>query len=446
MSTILENSFCVSGHPMRILDRGAFLHELQQRIESSCQENTLLGLVLIRIRRCEDVNNVFGYEVGNQLCMNVIGRIAGILRKDDIIRRIGDDTLVLVMPELKNLDHANLAANRILDITEEPFELGSNTITANIAMGISFFPEHAQDAISMFQLATIALLGAIDTHVGFRVSTGAPDTKTASSFIIENDLRHALATDEFILYFQPKIDLNTRLVCGAESLSRWVSASRGFVPPDVFIPVAEQTNLMLPFTLWTLNLAARHFAELKRLHTGFSISVNLSASILHDADVVDLVTRIINIWGIETGKLILEVTESAMMVDPKNSLETLKRFHDIGVGLSIDDFGTGYSSLAYVKKLPVQELKIDKSFVMNMDKDKGDAMIVRTIIDMAHNFGISVTAEGVESQLILEQLADLGCDCIQGFHMAQPMPIKNLHEWMRSSPWGTRLEDRAVIG
>ncbi|MDH3514346.1 MAG: EAL domain-containing protein, partial [Gammaproteobacteria bacterium] len=227
---------------------------------------------------------------------------------------------------------------------------------------------------------------------------------------------------------------------------RWKNPARGFVPPDVFIPVAEQTNLMLPFTLWSLNLAARQFGEFSRLSRNFSVAVNLSAKVLYDADVVDLINRTIKIWGIRPEQLVLEVTESAMMVDPKSSLETLSRFHDIGVKLSIDDFGTGYSSLAYVKKMPVNELKIDKSFVMNMDKDKGDAMIVRTVIDMAHNFEIAVTAEGVESQEILEQLAELGCDCAQGFHMAKPMPAADLMKWLQDSPWSLQSGPRAAAG
>jgi EAL domain-containing protein (putative c-di-GMP-specific phosphodiesterase class I) len=252
--------------------------------------------------------------------------------------------------------------------------------------------------------------------------------------------------DEFILYYQPKIDLASRQVCGAEALSRWNCPGRGFVLPDVFIPVAEQTNLMLPFTLWTLNLAARQFAGFHRLCGQFSVALNLSATILYDADVVDLISRTIKIWGIRPEQLILEVTESAMMVDPKSSLETLNRFHDFGIKLAIDDFGTGYSSLAYVKKLPVDELKIDKSFVMNMDKDKGDAMIVRTVIDMAHNFEIAVTAEGVESQPILEQLIDLGCEYAQGFHMARPMPQMELDKWLQESPWAKQTGPKAATG
>ncbi|OGI51400.1 MAG: hypothetical protein A2W42_00990 [Candidatus Muproteobacteria bacterium RIFCSPHIGHO2_01_60_12] len=176
------------------------------------------------------------------------------------------------------------------------------------------------------------------------------------------------------------------------------------------------------------------------------MAVNLSATILYDADVVDLITRTIKIWGIRPEQLILEVTESAMMVDPKTSLETLNRFHDLGIKLAIDDFGTGYSSLAYVKKLPVDELKIDKSFVMNMDKDKGDAMIVRTVIDMAHNFEIAVTAEGVESQPILEQLIDLGCEYAQGFHMARPMPPVELDKWLQESPWARQTGPRVATG
>jgi len=433
-------------HPLPILERTTFVHELQRHVERSRRDGTLLGMMLIRVRRVSELQTSFGYEAGNWLLTGVRDRIARILRQNDVIERVGDHEFALVIPSLKNAGHASLAANRIVDILEEPFETEGHAIKAQVSIGVSLFPEHAQDADSLLRLADMALAGALESNSAIKICNDLPDKEPISSFIIESELRHALMNDEFILYYQPKIDLASRQVCGAEALSRWNSPSRGFVPPDVFIPVAEQTNLMLPFTLWTLNLAARQFAEFYRLCGHFSVAVNLSATILYDADVVDLITRTIKIWGIRPEQLILEVTESAMMVDPKTSLETLNRFHDLGIKLAIDDFGTGYSSLAYVKKLPVDELKIDKSFVMNMDKDKGDAMIVRTVIDMAHNFEIAVTAEGVESQPILEQLIDLGCEYAQGFHMARPMPPVELDKWLQESPWARQTGPRVATG
>jgi len=432
--------------PIPKQDRSSFVGELQRYVNQSRRDGSLLGIMLIHLRRIVELNTSFGYQAGDRLIANVLDRIARILRPNDTILRLGDHDFVLVLPSPKNAGHANLAANRIVDILEEPFEIDGNAIKAQVAIGISVFPEHAQDAAALLRFADIALAGAIKTNSAIKVCTDVHEQDTVSSFIIESELRHALMNDEFILYYQPKIDLATGQVCGAEALSRWNNPVRGFVAPEVFIPVAEQTNLMLPFTLWTLNLAARQFGEFHRLSGNFSVAINLSATVLHDPDVVELIHRTVKIWGINPEHLVLEVTESAMMVDPKRSLETLTRFHDLGVKLAIDDFGTGYSSLAYVKKLPVEELKIDKSFVMNMDKDKGDAMIVRTVIDLAHNFEIAVTAEGVESQLILEQLAELGCDRAQGFHFARPMPAADLVKWLRESPWALRTVPRAAAG
>ncbi|MDH5512130.1 MAG: bifunctional diguanylate cyclase/phosphodiesterase [Gammaproteobacteria bacterium] len=432
--------------PVDKQDRSAFVDELQKHIDQSRRDGSLLGVMLIHLHRIVELNTSFGYQVGDRLIAIVRDRIGKILRPNDVIERIGDHDFVLVLPSPRNVGHANLAANRIVDVLEEPLEIDGNAIRAQVAIGISMFPEHAQDADALLRLADIALADAIESISPIKICTDLPEKNSISPFIIESELRHALMNDEFILYYQPKINLTTRRVCGAEALSRWKNPARGFVPPDVFIPVAEQTNLMLPFTLWSLNLAARQFGEFSRLSRNFSVAVNLSAKVLYDADVVDLINRTIKIWGIRPEQLVLEVTESAMMVDPKSSLETLSRFHDIGVKLSIDDFGTGYSSLAYVKKMPVNELKIDKSFVMNMDKDKGDAMIVRTVIDMAHNFEIAVTAEGVESQEILEQLAELGCDCAQGFHMAKPMPAADLMKWLQDSPWSLQSGPRAAAG
>lgn len=430
--------------PIPKQDRSAFVDELQRYVGQSRRDGSLLGVVLIHLHRIVELNTSFGYQVGDRLLANVRDRIGKILRPNDVIERVGDHDFVLVLPSPKNVGHASLAANRIVDILEAPFEIDGNAIKAQVAMGISLFPEHAQDADALLRLADIALARAVESNTPIKVCTDLPDKEKLSAFIIESELRHALMNDEFILYYQPKINLATRQVCGAEALSRWKNPARGFVPPDVFIPVAEQTNLMLPFTLWSLNLAARQFGEFRRYSGNFSVAVNLSARVLYDADVVDLINRTIKIWGIRPEQLVLEVTESAMMVDPKTSMETLSRFHDLGVKLSIDDFGTGYSSLAYVKKMPVDELKIDKSFVMNMDKDKGDAMIVRTVIDMAHNFEITVTAEGVESQAILEQLAELGCDGAQGFHIARPMPAADLITWLHDSPWAKQPGPRAA--
>jgi diguanylate cyclase len=432
--------------PILKQDRSAFVDELKRYVDQSRRDGSLLGVLLIHLHRVVELNTSFGYQVGDRLLAIVRNRIAGILRPHDTIQRIGDHDFVLVLPSPKNVGHASLAANRIVDILEEPFEIDGNAIKAQVAIGISLFPEHAQDADALLRLADIALASAMKSNSSIKLCADVYDKDAVSSFIIESELRHALMNDEFILYYQPKINLATHKVCGAEALSRWKNHARGFVPPDVFIPVAEQTNLMLPFTLWSLNLAARQFGEFHRLHKHFSVAVNLSTTVLYDADVVDLINRTIKIWGIRPEQLILEVTESAMMVDPKTSLETLRRFHDLGVKLAIDDFGTGYSSLAYVKKLPVDELKIDKSFVMNMDKDKGDAMIVRTVIDMAHNFEIAVTAEGVESQPILEQLGELGCDCAQGFHMAKPMPATDLIRWLQESPWSLHTGPQAMAG
>ena len=432
--------------PIPKQDRSSFVGELQRYMDQSRRDGSLLGIMLVHLHRVAELNTSFGYQVGDRLIACVRDRISKILRPSDIILRIGDHEYVLVLPASKNVGHANLAANRIVDILEEPFEIDGNAIKAQVAIGISVFPEHAQDAAALLRLADIALADAIKTNSAIKVCTDVHERDTVSSFIIESELRHALMNDEFILYYQPIIDLATGQVCGAEALSRWSNPVRGFVAPEMFIPVAEQTNLMLPFTLWTLNLAARQYSEFHRLSGSFSVAINLSATVLHDPDVQELIGRTINIWGINPEHLILEVTESAMMVDPKRSLETLTRLHDLGVKLAIDDFGTGYSSLAYVKKLPVDELKIDKSFVMNMDKDKGDATIVRTIIDLAHNFEIAVTAEGVESHQILEQLTELGCDRAQGFHMAAPMPAANLVKWLVESPWALQTKPRAMAG
>jgi EAL domain-containing protein (putative c-di-GMP-specific phosphodiesterase class I) len=223
-------------------------------------------------------------------------------------------------------------------------------------------------------------------------------------------------------------------------LLRWRHVERGLILPDVFIPLAERTQLMLPLTLWSLNNTLRECARWLTKSRDLSVAVNLSANVLNMPDVAGLIEQALRFWGVAPANLILEVTESAMMRDPIRSLETLHRLAALGVGLSIDDFGTGYSSLAYMKRLPVHELKIDKSFVLNMANNNNDRMIVKSIIDLAHNFGMKVTAEGVEDNTTLQQLADMGCDRAQGYFIARPMPAEDLAHWMAQRAHPSRAQ------
>ena len=264
--------------------------------------------------------------------------------------------------------------------------------------------------------------------------------KEYGQFSLESELRTAIGEGELNLYYQPKIDLRTGRISGMEALVRWHSPTRGLIPPDKFIPVAEQTGLIQPLTLWVLNTALRRRFPKTCEGTDLSVAVNLSPRNLNDAELPELVLRALETWNAEPSRLILEITENAIMEDPANSLKILSRLSSLGISLSIDDFGTGYSSLAYLKKLPVDELKVDRSFVMTMVEQKDDAMIVRSVIELGRNFGLKTVAEGVESEEIWHQLLDLGCDYAQGYYMSPPMPYEKLNQWIVESPWGLGRE------
>lgn len=304
------------------------------------------------------------------------------------------------------------------------------------ACGVAVYPDDAGGSQGLLRCADLAVRRAKVLERPYVVYSEIADEEIPPSLVLETDLEAAIETGELENHYQPKIDLQSRTITGVEALARWTTSIHGPVRPDVFVGLAERTGLIMPLTLWSLITALRQSRELQERVGNIGVSINLSGGILHEPEVDDLVSRTMKIWNADPGQVTYEVTESAMMADPSASLKKLQELNAKGINGSIDDFGTGYSSLAYLKNLPVQELKIDKSFVMRMAEDRGDARIVRTIIDLAENFEIAVVAEGVENQETLESVASMGCNTAQGFYMGRPMPLEDLIRWVDESPWG----------
>jgi EAL domain-containing protein (putative c-di-GMP-specific phosphodiesterase class I) len=250
-----------------------------------------------------------------------------------------------------------------------------------------------------------------------------------------SELREAIKNDELELHYQPKIDLDSGTVSGFEALVRWVHSKRGFIPPDEFIPMAEETGVIAQLSRWVLRNATQQSAEFAAAGYALGVSINLSANDLLHKGLAEEVGTLLEEYRVSPARITLEVTESAMMRDPEQAMQSITRISKTGVKFSIDDFGTGYSSLAYLKKLPVAEIKIDKSFVRDMQQDNDDATIVQSTIDLAHNLGLSVVAEGVENREIMRLLTELGCDIAQGYHVARPMSVSDTLRWLRESPW-----------
>jgi diguanylate cyclase (GGDEF)-like protein len=417
-------------------DRPRLLAELDECIARSGHGAELIGLIVLKLGGLDTVNGELGNEVGDIVLSELYDRLMENLRPSDLAFRTSGSKFAVLIPSLVGTGQAELAIKKITAAAKQVVEVNGHSLKMSVNAGLAIYPEHAQHPQRLVYCAETALDSARSLSKPFAIYSKKQITRTLSVLSLETELEKAIDNGDIELHHQPKINLRTREITGVESLARWTSEVHGPVRPDVFIEIAERSGLILPFTLLTVNLALRQSRELQGRSREFSVAINLSAAVLNDPEICELIKRALGIWRNEPGQLTLEVTESAMMEDPKKSLKILTSLRSDGINISIDDFGTGYSSLSYLKRLPVDELKIDKSFVLNMMQDEGDAKIVKSVIDLAHNFDLAVVAEGVENQESLEQLAEMGCDSAQGFYIARPMPFEDLKKWLNSSSWG----------
>ncbi len=313
------------------------------------------------------------------------------------------------------------------------------------SIGLALYPEHAQDAETLLRLADVAMYGAKRAGGGYQLYD-EHDEHTSNHATLAAELRQAIEQGELALDYQPKVRFATGTDARVEALVRWHHPRLGLLAPDRFVPLAEQTGLIRPLTRWVLDDALRQCCAWHAAGLRISVAVNLSVHNLQDPHFVALVRSLIRRSQVEPSWLRVEITESVLMADPVQASHTISGLQALGLRLSIDDFGTGYSSLSYLTRLPVDEVKIDKSFVAGMASNQNDAIIVRSTIDLAHNLGLKAVAEGVESQHVWDMLAGLGCDSAQGYYMGRPMPPPELEEWVRESPWGLRRTAPAGAG
>ena len=398
----------------------------------NCKHN--VALLIIKIRHFREVNTTYGFKTGDKYLAHVEQRLRQILRSDDLVARIGDNEFGVLLPALNNTAHTLLAANKISSEFKHAVEIDDSVIVPKIIMGISAKPDHGTTFDELLHAASIALQNAEKNNEDYCLYQ-LSNNKMPPSLVLENEIQVALDDDEFQLFCQPKINLASGKLYGGETLIRWHSKKYGFINTQYFIDILENSRSLVPVTNWVLNVAIRQCLRYQQLHSGFSVAVNLSPSLLINRHIVEMITNVASIWSLAPASLILEVTEGAIMMNPKKSLEILNEFNRLGFGISIDDFGTGYSSLAYLKDLPADELKIDKSFVMNMAHDKKNVSIVKAAVELAHTLGLKTVAEGVENEETFNILAEMGCDYAQGYHMAKPMPCDDLIVWMQENKW-----------
>ena len=396
----------------------------------------MLGVVLVQIRNLDAINGECGYRAADIVLEKFVNGLSSTWCPRHTVGRFSNSKVAIVLPKLVGIGQVSLAANKIQQTSDDHLEVGGQTVRLRIAVGGAVSPDHGIDSDRLMSRAELALSHATQRADGIQVYSGDCNSESSRELTLEAELSTAVDNGELDLHYQPKIDLRSGTIVGVESLARWTSETQGPVRPDIFIEIAERSGLIFPLTLLTLNIALRQCAELRDSLGDLTVAVNLSAAILNDPEIDQLIQRAMTIWETRPESLVLEVTESAMMEEPLAALDTLSRLRATGVRISIDDFGTGYSSLAYLKNLPVNELKIDKSFVLNMIENEEDARIVKSVVDLAHNFDLTVVAEGVENAESLDLLTSMGCELAQGFYLGRPMPFEKLLEWNAESPWG----------
>ena len=415
----------LTGLPNRLQFRDA----VQAAIARSDPAHDGLAVLMLDLDRFKHVNDVLGYASGDHLLQGVAERLQAAMRPGDVIARLGGDEFALLLAPA-DAAHAQAVAARIGQAFSQPLTLGDQTVDLSAGLGIALWPAHAREADTLLSRAEVAMYAAKQRTAGAQLYDPALDSASAQTLSLLSELRRAVQRDELRLYLQPKVATANGALVGAEALVRWQHPQRGLVPPMQFIPFAEQTGFIRELTLWMFEAAARLQPQLQALGVQ-RVSVNLSTRDLLDIELPAKLDALLLRHGARAEGFCLEITESAIMDDPQRAEATLNRLAQRGFKLSIDDFGTGYSSLAYLKRLPVDELKIDKSFVMGMERDEGDATIVRSTVDLAHNLGLTVVAEGVENAAILQRLQQLGCDEAQGYHLSKPQPVEGFVAWAR---------------
>ncbi|WP_426106996.1 putative bifunctional diguanylate cyclase/phosphodiesterase [Massilia sp. TSP1-1-2] len=413
-------------------NRAQFVLLLGEALTEAGRAGHAAFVLMMDLNRFKHVNDVMGHDFGDELLRQVAARLKLHMAAADPsahVARLGGDEFAVLLSAV-NVERAQSVAAGILQVLEVPISLDDQTVDIGAGLGIAAFPAHGAKAEELLSMAEVAMYQAKQSNDGAILYEAAMDTASAKSLGLLSELRNAIERDEFRLHLQPKLRLDTGEVVGAEALVRWVHPERGNVFPDEFIPFAEQTGFIRVLTRWVLERSAALCRQLAEQGIHLKISVNLSTRDLLDQDLPAKFGEILERHKVAAQSFCLEITESAIMDDPVRAQLTLERLHAMGVDLSIDDFGTGYSSLAYLKRLPVDELKIDKSFVLNMEHDSGDTKIVRSTIDLGHNMGLRVVAEGIESEAVWRLLAALGCDQGQGYFMSRAMPGDELAAWI----------------
>jgi len=410
---------------------------LREQINQATHKKEKLAVILIKIERLHEINNTLGHQIGDQLILKIRDRLLLLSRQGDTLAHLTKNTFILLSAGTAT-DEFLLLAKKVKGLFEEPCAIDDINVDIHLRLGLSFFPQHGDSSKALIQKADVAMYSALQAGKPFAIYDSEKDTFRRDHLSLMSELRQGLLNDELELYYQPKIDLLKNVVTHAEALVRWNHPTKGFMSPDTFIPLAEQSGHINKLTIWALEHAIRQCSTWNKNGHDMSIAVNISVKDLLNKALPDIIVTMLSQFQLGAECLVLEVTESSIMNDPEIALSVLTKLHGLGLRVSIDDFGTGYSSMEYLKKLPADILKIDKSFVMDLAQNKDDEILVRSMIQLAHNLGLKVVAEGIEDEKALAILSTNSCDYVQGFFISRPLPVDAFNEWLNTSTWGGR--------
>ena len=415
----------LTGLPNRTL-----LYERVNHAVRDARRNRVEAAVLLMdLNQFKEVNDTLGHHCGDALLKQVAPRLKSTLRESDTLARLGGDEFSVVLPATQ-VDGAEILARKIIESMSEHFVVEGHSLQLGISIGIAMYPEDAINSDSLLRKADVAMYVAKRASIGFSLYDSSQDQHTIDRLMIIGKLHDGILKNELRLQYQPILDTKNSDLWGFEALVRWQQPTLGWLTPDEFVPIAEQSDVIKEMTRWVLSNAIRQIKQWQALNESLRLSVNLSVKDIQDSGFASWLQQECEQSNLSPQCLNIEITESSMMTDSQRAQEVIVELHRMGVTLSIDDFGTGFSSLSYLKQLPASSIKIDQSFVIDMMTDENDAVIVRSTIDLAHNMGKQVIAEGVESQEILDILEILGCDYVQGFHLCEPLHVDQVEDWM----------------
>ncbi len=422
----------LTGLPNRVLLGNRVDHALQ----SSMRSGVLVGLFLLDLDRFKEVNDTLGHHVGDALLKELADRLQQVVRGSDTVARLGGDEFAVLLPQVDSVEQAFDLAKRILAVFQQQFVLEDDiALDVGCSIGIAISPMHAEECGKLMQCADVAMYRAKGGTQKIVIYDQSKDTNSVRQLTLSSELRQAIRDCTLAMEYQPQLCIRSQQIKSVEGLARWRHPTLGYVPPDEFVAHAEQGGLIAELTRWTFETALQQLTLWQSAGIDLSLGINLSTKVLVDPTLPDVVAALMRESRVQPHKLVLEITESALMIDPELALQIVKNLADLGVRLSIDDFGTGFSSLAYLQRLPLDEIKIDKSFVFGMLESHNDGVIVRSTIDLAHNLGLEVVAEGVENLDHIDALARLDCDKAQGFCISPALNADMLLQWLDSAKW-----------